>query len=54
MTLEERVKELEEKQKQLEIELRRLTNRFDSYRIYEQDREDYFEILSDTHGYYDY
>lgn len=38
----------------LEIELRRLTDKFYSRIAFEQDREDYLEILNDTHGYYDY
>ena len=52
--LEGRVKQLEKKQEELEIELRRLTNKFNSQMAFEQDREDYLEILNDTHGYYDY
>ena len=52
--LEEKINRLEEKQKELEIKLRRLTNRFDSQLAFDADREDYLEILNDTHGYYDY
>lgn len=52
--LEEKINRLEKKQKELEIKLRRLTNRFDSQLAFEADREDYLEILNDTHGYYDY
>lgn len=52
--LEERIERLEERQRELEIELRRLANRLDSRIAYENDREDYLEILNDTHGYYDY
>ena len=52
--LEERIGRLEERQRELEAELRRLANRLDSRIAYENDREDYLEILSDTHGYYDY
>ena len=52
--LEERIGRLEERQRELEIELRRLANRLDSRIAYENDREDYLEILNDTHGYYDY
>ena len=52
--LEERIGRLEERQRELEVELRRLTNRLDSRIAFENDREDYLEILNDTHGYYDY
>lgn len=52
--LEERIGWLEERQRELEAELRRLANRLDSRIAYENDREDYLEILNDTHGYYDY
>lgn len=52
--LEERIGRLEERQRELEAELRRLANRLDSRIAYENDREDYLEILNDTHGYYDY
>lgn len=52
--LEERIERLEERQKELEIELRRLANRLDSRIAFENDREDYLEILNDTNGYYDY
>ena len=52
--LEERIGRLEERQKELEAELRRLVNRLDSQIAFENDRADYLEILNDTHGYYDY
>lgn len=52
--LEERIERLEKRQRELEIELRRLANRLDSQIAFENDREDYLEILNDTHGYYDY
>ena len=52
--LEERIGRLEERQRELEAELRRLANRLDSRIAFENDREDYLEILNDTHGYYDY
>lgn len=52
--LEERIGRLEERQRELEAELRRLADRLDSQIAFENDREDYPEILSDTHGYYDY
>lgn len=52
--LEERIGRLEERQRELEIELRRLANKLDSQIAFENDREDYLEILNDTHGYYDY
>lgn len=52
--LEERIGRLEERQRELEAELRRLANRLDSRIALENDREDYLEILNDTHGYYDY
>lgn len=52
--LEERIGRLEERQRELEIELRRLANRLDSQIAFENDREDYLEIINDTHGYYDY
>lgn len=52
--LEERIERLEERQRELEIELRRLANRLDSRIAFENDREDYLEILNDTHGYYEY
>ena len=52
--LEERIERLEERQRELEVELRRLANRLDSRIAFENDREDYLEILNDTHGYYDY
>lgn len=52
--LEKRIKQLEDKQEELEIELRRLRSRLDSRNSFEEDRDDYLEILNDTHGYYDY
>lgn len=52
--LEERIGRLEERQRELEVGLRRLANRLDSRIAFENDREDYLEILNDTHGYYDY
>ena len=52
--LEKRIKQLEDKQEELEIELRRLRSRLDSRNSFEKDRADYLEILNDTHGYYDY
>ena len=52
--LEERIGRLEERQRELEVELRRLANRLDSQIAFENDRADYLEILSDTNGYYDY
>ena len=52
--LEERIGRLEERQRELEAELRRLANRLDSQIAFENDREDYLEIINDTHGYYDY
>ena len=52
--LEERIKQLEDKQEELEIELRRLRSRLDSRNSFEEDRANYLEILNDTHGYYDY
>ena len=52
--LEERIGRLEERQRELEAELRRLANRLDSRIAFENDREDYLEILNDTNGYYDY
>ena len=52
--LEERIGRLEERQKELEAELRRLANRLDSQIAFENDRADYLEIINDTHGYYDY
>lgn len=52
--LEEKIGRLEERQRELEVELRRLVNRLDSRIAFENDREDYLEILNDTHGYYDY
>ena len=52
--LEERIGRLEERQRELEAELRRLANRLDSQIAFENDRADYLEILNDTHGYYDY
>ena len=52
--LEKRIKQLEDKQEELEIELRRLRSRIDSRNSFEEDRADYLEILNDTHGYYDY
>lgn len=52
--LEERIGRLEERQRELEAELRRLANRLDSQIAFENDRADYLEILSDTNGYYDY
>ena len=52
--LEKRIKQLEDKQEELEIELRRLRSRLDSRNSFEEDRADYLEILNDTHGYYDY
>ena len=45
---------LEERQRELEAELRRLANRLDSQIAFEHDRADYLEIINDTHGYYDY
>ena len=52
--LEKRIEQLEDKQEELEIELRRLRARLDSRNSFEEDRSDYLEILNDTHGYYDY
>ena len=52
--LEERIGRLEERQRELEAELRRLANRLDSQIAVENDRADYLEIINDTHGYYDY
>ena len=52
--LEKRIKQLEDKQEELEIELRRLRSRLYSRNSFEEDRADYLEILNDTHGYYDY
>ena len=52
--LEERIGRLEERQRELEVELRRLANRLDSQIAFENDRADYLEIINDTHGYYDY
>ena len=52
--LEERIGRLEERQKELEAELRRLANRLDSQIAFENDRADYLEIINDTNGYYDY
>ena len=52
--LEEKIGRLEERQKELEAELRRLANRLDSRIAFENDRADYLEILNDTNGYYDY
>lgn len=52
--LEERIEWLEERQRELEAELRRLANRLDSQIAFENDRADYLEILNDTHGYYEY
>ena len=52
--LEKRIKQLEDKQEELEIELRRLRARLESRNSFEEDRADYLEILNDTHGYYDY
>lgn len=52
--LEERIGRLEEGQRELEADLRRLANRLDSRIAFENDREDYLEIISDTNGYYDY
>lgn len=52
--LEERIGRLEERQRELEADLRRLANRLDSRIAFENDREDYLEIISDTNGYYDY
>ena len=52
--LEERIGRLEERQMELEAELRRLANRLDSQIAFENDRADYLEIINDTHGYYDY
>lgn len=52
--LEKKIERLEERQRELEVELRRLANRLDSRIAFENDREDYLEILNDTHGYYDY
>ena len=51
---EERIERLEERQRELEAELRRLANRLDSQIAFENDRADYLEIINDTHGYYDY
>ena len=48
--LEKRIKQLEDKQEELEIELRRLRSRIDSRNSFEEDRADYLEILNDTHG----
>ena len=52
--LEKKIEPLEERQRELEADLRRLANRLDSRIAFENDREDYLEILNDTHGYYDY
>ena len=52
--LEARIGRLEERQRELEVELRRLANRLDSQIAFENDRADYLEIINDTHGYYDY
>ena len=52
--LEERIGRLEERQRELEAELRRLANRLDSQIAFENDRADYLEIINDTHGYYEY
>ena len=52
--LEERIGRLEERQRELEVELRRLANRLDSQIAFENDRADYLEIINDTNGYYDY
>lgn len=52
--LEKKTERLEERQRELEADLRRLANRLDSRIAFENDREDYLEIISDTHGYYDY
>ena len=52
--LEKRIKQLEDKQEELETELRRLRARLESRNSFEEDRADYLEILNDTHGYYDY
>ena len=52
--LEERIGRLEERQRELEAELRRLANRLDSQIAFENDRADYLEIINDTNGYYDY
>ena len=52
--LEERIERLEERQMELETELRRLANRLNSQIAFENDRADYLEILNDTHGYYEY
>ena len=52
--LEERIGRLEERQRELEAELRRVANRLDSQIAFENDRADYLEIINDTHGYYDY
>ena len=52
--LEKRIKQLEDKQEELEIELRRLRARLESRNSFEEDRADYLEILNDTHGDYDY
>ena len=52
--LEERIGRLEERQRELEAELRRLANRLNSQIAFENDRADYLEIINDTHGYYDY
>ena len=52
--LEERIGRLEERQRELEAELRRLANRLDSQIAFENDIADYLEIINDTHGYYEY
>ena len=52
--LEKRIEQLEDKQEESEIELRRLRARLESRNSFEEDRADYLEILNDTHGYYDY
>lgn len=48
--LEERIKQLEDKQEGLEIELRRLRSRLDSRNSFEESGADYLEMLND----YDY
>ena len=52
--LEKKIERLEERQRELEADLRRLANRLESRIAFDNDREDYLEILNDTHGYYDY
>ena len=52
--LEKKIERLEERQEELESKFRRLKTRLDLRNAFEEDRADYLEILTDTHGYYDY